>query len=163
MAKRFKPFKLTAPNPTENAEHEALADALRVAIGEPGIVNADGVLWYSTETRNAVSQERWDDKRQKVVRFSLEGQRRQRCGVVPGMPDVTVRRVIALGSPREGWQFPTFTWHVELKEIGGVCSKVQLARHAELRKLGDAVLVAEGWPEAMRLLRLVGVPMRGMT
>lgn len=123
--------------PSENDEHRALADFLRMALGEPGIVNSDGVLWFSTELRNAHSK--------------AEGARRKAVGCVPGQPDITIRYTCAN------------IFHIELKRTKrGGASKDQRQFHKQLRLLGDEVAICRGWIAAVEQIRAWRIPMKSV-
>jgi hypothetical protein len=68
-ATRSKPFKLTAPVPSEDNLHAAVAHALAVLLPSDAVLNT----W---ELRNAAS--------------AAEGARRKRLGALPGWPDMGV-------------------------------------------------------------------------
>lgn len=139
-------FALKAFVARENAEHLALAEALWKAIGPPGVLTPQRVMWWSQEHRNAPKKFRLDKSGNKVW-YSPEGNRRKKIGVVPGLPDVCVR-----------WWHKTF--HIELKrQQNGVPSAEQLNLLGNFRILGDETFIAPGWEAAFLWLQ-VRVPMR---
>lgn len=134
-----RPFRLTAPVPSEDAIHEAVSDALTLAIAPPGVSSADGVLWWTCEHRNA--------------RDATEGARRKRRGVVAGIPDV---HVFSRGTPIM----------IELKRPGytrSAVSDAQRERHAELQKAGVQTFIATSFEDVLRALRTMAVPIRGIS
>jgi hypothetical protein len=85
--------KLTDPTPKkkrknnpEDIFHMAVAKALHRTIAEAGVLSPDGVVWFSTELRNAGKVKVLPDGR----RINLEGAARKKKGCIAGVPDVTI-------------------------------------------------------------------------
>jgi hypothetical protein len=80
-------------------------------------------------------------------RDAIEGRNMKRAGVRAGAPDV-----LAFVDGR--------AYAIELKKVGGKCSKDQTRMHVELEEAGVTVLVCYGYLEAVTALEGIGVLMR---
>jgi hypothetical protein len=132
--KRAAKFKLKAWMPSEDDIHLSVAAMLRMLIGPEGETNALGVIWYTVEHRNA--------------RNAIEGAKRKKRGVVPGLPDIYTH-------------FAGATHLIEMKDDDGVLSDAQKKRHPELRRAGLTVDIARTVPEVVASLEARGIPLLG--
>lgn len=121
------------PPEREAGIHVRVADMLDAIIGQRGITNSNGVLWFSVEQATPGAGARIE---------------RSKRGVVSGQPDV--------------WLVSDARLHgIELKRPKlGRTSDDQRALHAELMKAGCRIAIARSCEDVLAALIAWGVPFR---
>lgn len=137
---RAEKKKKRKANP-EDIFHVGVAKALHRTIAEAGCLSPDGVLWFSTELRNA--------GKSKVLpngkTINLEGIARKNKGCIAGVPDITI---IFQGR-----------YHgIELKAGANGLSKPQRDLHPDMRKAGALIETAWAIEEVFASLVKWGIP-----
>lgn len=130
----------------EDVFHIGVAKALHRTIAEAGCLSPDGVMWFSTELRNA--------GKSKVLpngkTINLEGITRKNKGCVAGIPDITI---IYQGR-----------YHgIELKAGTNGLSKPQQDLHPDMRKAGAMIATAWHIEEIFTFLTAWKIPHRRVT
>jgi hypothetical protein len=145
-----EPYKLAClPDPLEDEVHKSVVRALLIFIGEPGVANRLGVMWFSVEHRNAAESPL--DKALGLKPGTIEGRRRKERGVVAGTLDTIVHWMGSDGIGRSLW--------VEIKTRTGGVSPAQKRMRQELLLCGIPSEVARDADEYLAALTKHGVPL----
>lgn len=117
----------------EDRLHADVKKYLTTIIARPGVCSADGVVWYSVETR--------------AKRSKFEGARNKARGCISGCPDIDL-------------YFSGRAYKIELKAAKGTVSDSQDILHAELARANVPVIVAKDIDTITTALISWGVPTR---